>query len=93
MAELDEEILPCLEVLLYAVPDAKSLETLGAAAVLGIVCYDHIGVKVRLEALAPATLRVFIRKVLVRHSRVSHKAEDNLVLSHHADAQEHCCNQ
>ena len=93
MTELDEEILPCLEVLLHAVPNAESLETLGAAAVLSIVCYYHIGIEVRLETLAPATLRVFIRKILVRHSRVSHKTEDDLVLCHHADAQEHCCNQ
>ena len=45
VTELDEKILPCLEVLLYAVPDAKRLETLGSAAGLRIVCYDHIGVK------------------------------------------------
>ena len=44
VTELDEQILPCLEVSLNPIPDSESLHAFGAAAVLGIVCNDHIGI-------------------------------------------------
>ena len=83
MTELDEEVFPSLEVILHPVPDAERLHAFGAAAVLGIIRHKDIAVHMGLEPLSPASFRIFIGKILVCHGRVSHQAEDNLVLSGH----------
>ena len=83
MTELDEEVFPSLEVILHPVPYSQRLHTLCAAAVLGIIRHKDIAVHMGLEPLTPASLRILIGEILVCHGRVSHQAEDNLVLSGH----------
>ena len=80
MSELDEEVLPFLEVLLHSVPDTKGLDTLRASAVLCIVCNHDVGINVGLKSLSPSSLRILVREILVRHGGITHETEDYLFL-------------
>ena len=81
MSELDEEVLPFLEVLLHAVPYSQGLHALCAPAVLGVVCNHNVCIHMGLESLSPSSLRILIREILVSHGGITHETEDYLFLS------------
>ena len=84
VAELDEKVLPCLQVGLHLVPQTSVYEALGASPVLGIVHYRHAAVQVGRQPLAPASFRILFRKVLVRHGGIPHEPQDDMSAVFHS---------
>ena len=76
MPELDEKVLPCLQVGLHLVPQSSVYEAFGTSAVLCVIHHRDAGVQMRREPLPPASFRILTGKVLVRHCRVAHEPED-----------------
>ena len=71
VAELDEQVIPRLQVGFHLIPKAQVPETLGAAPVLGIVDDLHSIVQEVLEHHSPAAFGPRLRKVLLRHCGIS----------------------
>ena len=75
VAEFDEDIVARLEGGLDLVPEAQVDETLGAAAVLGIVDDLHAVIDEIPEHHAPAAFRISAGQVLVRHGGIAHQVD------------------
>ena len=86
MAELDEHIIPRLQVGLHLVPKPQVYETFGTAAVLSIIDDVYLaGIQEILQHHSPATFLPCLGKVFFRHGAVSHQVDGGKGAGHKPD--------